>query len=151
MALPGPSFSSLGPVRRAGVSVHFKTYHREPLYASKSHLPVKNTVKLTFLCLFVSKFHLFSSHNTHVMSLLPQFKKTKLLLSDAAFLSCQMVADQTASLPRDMSVLPSCFEKCCAEPQGSVCHFKKKKKGHTKRHKKVSDLFGSCLQKMLSL
>lgn len=33
----GQSFSSSGPVRRAGVSAHIKTYHRELLCASKFH------------------------------------------------------------------------------------------------------------------
>lgn len=55
MDLPGPGFSSSGPVRRAGVSVHYKTYHRGPSYASKCHLQInlfRFAVYLTISSLF---------------------------------------------------------------------------------------------------
>lgn len=47
--LPGPGFSSSGPVRRAGVFGPCRTYHRGPLYASKSYLQIKHCL---YLCIF---------------------------------------------------------------------------------------------------
>lgn len=112
VVLPGPSFSSSGPVRRAGVSAHCKTYHREPLYASESHLQIKHSlhfqafllvdfiylVVITGLwCHFCPNLKTCYSHICSV-SLLP----------DGDSSDCEPAE-------RQLSVLLSCVQYCCTE------------------------------------
>lgn len=122
--LSGPGFNSSGLVRRAGVSGHYRTYHKGPLYASKFHFTSKwclalkhhNATQPQFAffeicqCLFFIYLEIWARPRIGMLfHLFPNFKKSCYSHAQSVCICCQMVTAQTVSAADERHNYAFCF------------------------------------------